>query len=121
MRSHAVGCLVSMLVLGATASASAQVTYRGPTAVFRDSQTAVPLFTLKPTLGPFARDSGSAAPTALTIRLNGLAGDRISPTRCPIRFFPPDSTKQGRMPIAQPNLATVERMPVDRSSCTTLP
>ena len=121
MRSRIVGLIVTALLLGSANRASAQVTYRGPTAVFRDSQTAVPLFAVKPALGPFARDSGSAAPTALTIRLNGLAGDRISPTRCPIRTFLLDSTKQDRMPIAQPNLATVERMPVDRSSCTTLP
>ncbi|MBL0180656.1 MAG: hypothetical protein IPP98_16355 [Gemmatimonadetes bacterium] len=118
MRIRVVGCLATALFLGATTSASAQLTYRGPTAVFRDSQTAVPLFALKPTLGPFARGTTPAAPTALTVRLSGPAGDQTPPTRCPIRTFLPDSTKQDRMPIAQPNLATVERMPVDRSSCS---
>ncbi|MBL0178957.1 MAG: hypothetical protein IPP98_07525 [Gemmatimonadetes bacterium] len=109
--------MVTVLFLGATTSASAQLTYRGPTAVFRDSQTAVPLFALKPTLGPFARGTTPGAPTATTARLIGVAGVQLSPTRCPIRTFLPDSTKQDRMPIAEPNLATVERMPVDRSSC----
>jgi|CXWL01.1.fsa_nt_gi hypothetical protein len=118
MKSRAAGLIVTVLLFGSATRASAQVTYRGPTAVFRDSQTAVPLFSLKPTLGPFTRDANPAAPTALTIRLNGLAGDQLSPTRCPIRTFLPDSTKQDRMPIAQPNLATVERMPVDRSTCS---
>ena len=117
MKSFVLGGMVTVLLLGATTSASAQITYRGPTAVFRDSQAAVPLFSLKPTLGPFTRDTNSAA-AALTVRLSGVASGQISPMRCPMRTLLPDSTKQDPMPIRRPNLATVEQMPVDRSSCT---
>ncbi|MBK9549493.1 MAG: hypothetical protein IPO52_10430 [Gemmatimonadetes bacterium] len=118
MKSFVLGGMVTVLLLGATTSASAQLAYRGPTAVFRDSQAAVPLFELKPTLGPFARGTTAAKPTALTVRLNGIAGDQLSPTRCPMRIILPDSTRQDAMPISRPNLTTVERMPVGRSSCS---
>lgn len=67
MKAPRAGVIVGALLFGSTTSVHAQATYRSPTAVFRDSQAAVPLFSVRPTFGPFVRDSAPAAPTALTI------------------------------------------------------
>jgi hypothetical protein len=106
--------MVAALLLGAAPRLGAQIAYRGPAAPFRDSQATTPLFELK----PFVQTPDSAAVQRLTpFQVSSMPGEPRSALRCPIRLFVPDSTRQQRMPISRPDLAQVERMPVDRGTC----